>query len=69
MTEGNTTKSAGTDKSVVKWLYWPPHLTYMASLRQSTTAQLCPVQGRKHSNKRQREKHGGTKKNNAAHPD
>lgn len=67
---GEHSTSAETDKSAVKWLYWPPHLTYMASLRQSTTARLCPVQGRKHSNKRQREKHGGTKKkNNAAHPD
>ena len=38
--------SAEADRSAVKWLYWPPHLTCLDSLRQSTPATSCPVQVR-----------------------
>lgn len=33
-----------TDRSAMKWFYWPPHLTCMASLRQSTHRKImsCP---------------------------
>lgn len=38
--------SAETGKSAVKRLYWPPHLTCLDSLRQSTPATSFPVQVR-----------------------
>lgn len=50
--------SAETDRSAVKWFYRPLRLTCLDSLRQSTPATSCPVQGRKYSSKRQRERHG-----------
>lgn len=57
----------------MKWHYWPPHLTCLDSLTQSTPATSCLVLAREYSNKRHRERRGhgrcGGRKINAAHPD
>lgn len=44
--------SADTNKRRVKWLYWPPHLTCLDSLRQFTPTTSCPAQARKYSTQR-----------------
>lgn len=63
--------SAVTDRSAVKWLYWPPHLTCLDSLRQSTQSTSCPGQEIQQQKKKRKTGRGTGPRTeiNAAHPD